>query len=377
MKSIKIKKPSQGKVALYNPYLDVLGGGEKHILSIIKVFDEENYQPYIFWDKDLGQPIEKNFSLQFINKLKFLPNIFKKKGLGLPLLKKLLTLKKFDYFFYVTDGSYFFSLAKKNYIFAMVPDKKLYPTSFIDKIKTKNYHFLANSLFTQKRLKTWGINADLIYPYVDQKLLDFKNNTLKEKIILSVGRFFGHLHSKRQDIIIKLFKKIKQENPMFKDFKLILAGGLKKEDNQYFLKLKKIAGNDQSIIFKPNISLDELYKLYGLATYFWHFAGYGVDELKNPDQVEHFGLSPLEAMAAGCLTFCYRAGGPKETIADGKTGFLFSDEKELLKKMVAINIQENQQKLIRKNAQKYIQDNFSYEVFKKRVKQLIIKNNHF
>ena len=41
------------RVALYNPYLDTLGGGEKHILSILDVFAEQGYEINIFWDKNL------------------------------------------------------------------------------------------------------------------------------------------------------------------------------------------------------------------------------------------------------------------------------------------------------------------------------------
>jgi len=151
-----------------------------------------------------------------------------------------------------------------------------------------------------------------------------------------------------------------------------MAGGLKKEDEEYFNQLKSLAKNDSSIIFKTNVSLDELYKLYELSTYFWHFTGLGTDEKTHPEQVEHFGIAPLEAMASGCLTFCYNAGGPKEIIKDGNNGFLFNDEKELFTKMQAIIINKNRQLIIRKNANDYIRENFSYQVFRDRVRKLII-----
>ena len=67
------------KAALYDPYLDTLGGGEKHILSIVKVLEDEGYEINIFWDKNLQNQIENRFRIQFVNKFKFLPNIFNKK----------------------------------------------------------------------------------------------------------------------------------------------------------------------------------------------------------------------------------------------------------------------------------------------------------
>jgi glycosyltransferase involved in cell wall biosynthesis len=357
------------KVALYNPYLDVLGGGEKHILSIIKIFEDFGFTPYVFWDTNLKKKIERILGLNFKN-LFFLPNIFKKKS-TLSFFKNLFVLKKFDYFFYVTDGSYFFSLAKKNFVFAMVPDKNLYQLNLINRLKLLNWQFIANSSFTSFWLKKWGINAWVITPYIDEKLFKL-NRQKKEKVILSVGRFFSHLHSKKQDIIIKTFKKIKQKNSLFKNFKLILAGGLKEKDKDYFNYLQKITADDCSIIFKPNISQKELYRLYQKATFFWHFTGYGVDEEKYPQNVEHLGITPLEAMAAGCLTFCYKAGGPRTLIEDGLNGFSFNSEKELIRKMENIIFDKRMQKNIKKNAYDFVFKNFSYEVFKEKVKKLII-----
>lgn len=372
MKNIyQTKKDHIKRVGLYDPYLDILGGGEKHILSIIKVFEDYGFTPYIFWDKNLKKEIKDRLGIDFKN-LFFLPNIFKKKT-KLSLFKNLFILKKFDYFFYVTDGSYFFSPAKKNFVFAMVPDKNLYQLNFINRLKLLNWQFVNNSSFTHRWLKKWGINSVIIPPYIDDKLFK-KSSQPKEKIILSVGRFFSHLHSKRQDFIIKTFKKLKQKNFLFKNFKLILAGGLKEEDKDYFNYLQKIANGDRSIIFKTNISQNELYHLYQKATFFWHFAGYGIDEKQNPENVEHLGITPLEAMASGCLTFCYNAGGPKELINNGVNGFLFNDENNLIKKMNFVIEDINKQEKIKKDAYNFVINKFSYNIFKKRVKQLIIKS---
>lgn len=366
MKNQEVKKI---RVGVYDPFLDTLGGGEKHILSILEVFAEQGYEINIFWDKNLTKEIKERFSLQSIDRSKWLPNIFKNNSSP---LKTLQTLRAYDYFFYVTDGSYFFSSAKKNFIYAMVPDKKLYSLNLINRLKLINYQFITHSLFTQKWLKKFGIKSKVILPYLDNQLINQNVNfSKKEKIILSVGRFFSHLHSKRQDLIIKAFKKLKVKSKKFSDYKLVLAGGLKKEDQLYFNKLKQIANNDLSIIFKPNVKLDELYKLYKLSNYFWHFTGFGVDENKNPELVEHLGIAPLEAMASGCLTFCYSAGGLKELIKDGENGFLFSEINELINKIIMIDSDESLKKEIRNHVINFVKKQFSYEVFKKNVLKLL------
>jgi glycosyltransferase involved in cell wall biosynthesis len=236
--------------AVYDPYLDTLGGGEKHLLSIVKLLEKQDYAVKIFWDQDLTEVIKNRLNLEFTN-LQFYPNIFRQRS----WLKKILWLKQIDYFFYISDGSYFFSPAKKNFIFAMVPSYHLYPHNFINKLKTFNYRFISNSQFTYHWLKQWGIESKVIYPVIDPIFLNTPNRVKKEKIILSVGRFFPQLHSKQQTAIITAFNFLIKNNPQFSDWKLILVGGLKTEDSNYLKQLKKQTANNRQIIFAPNLSL--------------------------------------------------------------------------------------------------------------------------
>lgn len=364
---MKNNKPA---AALYDPYLDVLGGGEKHILSILQVLEEEGYDLHIFWDTNLTQEIQNRFSLHSFKSLKFIPNIFKE---NVSNLRKLAILKNFDIFFYVTDGSYFFSTAKKNFIFCMVPDKKLYNPHILNRIKTFNYNYTTNSHFTKGWLSKWGIRAKVIYPYISSDLIINKEeNGKKDKVILSVGRFFGHLHTKNHEVLIQMFKELKQKNKLFKEFKLILAGGLKEEDRYYYERLKAIVSTDSDIVLKPNIAYKELIYLYKKSLFYIHLTGYGIDEKKHPEAVEHLGMAPLEAMATGCLTLGFNAGGLKELIQDGCNGFLFNNEEELVEEMAKVLINEKEQRKIKKNAQKFVNENFSYSDFKERVKKIIL-----
>ena len=120
--------------------------------------------------------------------------------------------------------------------------------------------------------------------------------------------------------------------------------------------LKKTIGTDRSIILKPNVSFNELYKLNKLATFYWHFTGFGINEDQHPELVEHLGIAPLEAMASGCVVFCYNAGGPKELVKDGENGFLFSNEKELIKKTRSVVENFDLRQRVVSNAQKYFKE---------------------
>src|SRR3989338_10078080 len=163
--------------ALYDPYLDVMGGGEKHILSILQVLEKEGFDVSLFWNEDLTASMHNKLNLRFHN-LKFESNIFVTQS----PIEKLRALKNFDIFFYVTDGSYFFSGAKKNVIFCMVPNPALYKMGLMNKLKTYNNQFVANSSYTQKLLRKWGVTSDVIYPYVTDDLLQTKSGMEKEKI---------------------------------------------------------------------------------------------------------------------------------------------------------------------------------------------------
>lgn len=357
------------KAALYDPYLDLMGGGERHVLSMMKTLEDAGYEISIFWDDNLNNQIENKLNIPFITPPLYKENIFKN---NTSLITKLKELSDIDILIYVTDGSYFFSTAKKTIAFCMVPQKNLYKMSLMNKLKTNNYHFISNSQFTKNNLEKWGLTSDVVYPCLDNPFTKIDINSLhKEKIIISVGRFFKHLHAKRQDKVIAAFKKLREKNNDLTKYTLILAGSLKEEDKDYFAELQTMIGNDKYIQLLPNISFEELLELYKKSQFYWHFAGYDIDENKYPERVEHLGITPLEAMAAGCITMCYKAGGPKEIIQNGHNGFLFSSEKELDEQMKQILSDIPLQKHLKKNAYEYIQTYFRYESLQKRMWEVL------
>lgn len=353
------------KLGLYNPYLDVLGGGEKHILSILKAL-EDKYQIIIYWDENLTNKFINKFNLNFTNPIEFKKNVFKKGN----VTNKLDELRNIDMFFYVTDGSYFFSNAKRNYIFSMYPQRNLYQMSLINRIKTFNYRFISNSHYTHNWLNRWGIKNTILYPYIDDVFLNNKG-VKKEKIILSVGRFYRHLHSKQHETTIQFFKNLKRSVPKLNEYKLILIGSVKKEDEPYFAYLNKFAKSDRSIKLKKNVSFNELVSYYQKSSIYLHMAGHGIDDEKQPQQVEHLGIAPLEAMASGNIVFCYNIGGPKELITDGSNGYLFLNQTELISKINNVLGNQTLQKTIINNADSFIKQQFSYEVFVKNVQSII------
>lgn len=353
-------------VGLYDPYLDSMGGGERHVLSILEVLEKEaGYSPILYWDEDETARIQKTLNIAFEN-LSIQPNIFKTGG----TLAKLQVLKHLDRFIYVTDGSYFFSNAKKNYVFCMVPNANLFRNNLVNVLKTRNYSYICNSEFTQSWLTRFGIDAQVLYPYISEEFLNLPlHHTSKEKLIVVVGRFFGHLHSKRQDIAIKAFLELKK-HPQFSDYKLVLAGNVLPSDQGYVDSLHQMIGKHPSIEIRTNIPFSEILSLYEQARFYWHCTGYGLDDRKDPERVEHFGITPLEAMAAGCITLCYNAGGPKFFIHSGENGFLFSTTEELIHQCLSITEHGDNLHEMSEKARNYVKKTFTYNHFSKRVLEL-------
>jgi len=329
-----------------------MGGGERHILSILKIFDEKDYNVVLFWDEDVTNLIAERLHLRFKH-LTFAKDLRR-----MNFLEKARLLTPLRWMFYVTDGSYFISPAKHTAIFCMVPDPALYRMTPLNLFKTTNAHFITNSHFTKTRLHEWGIQSKVVYPYVEEELFTEVLPT-KKPLVLAVGRFFRHLHAKKQEELVHTFLRF---HTRFPEFNLVLAGGVAEEDKQYVEELRK-QFPQPFVHFKTNITFQELKGLYHDALLFWHFTGLGVDEQSQPHKVEHLGMTPLEAMASKAIPFCYNAGGPKEIINNGKTGYLFSSPEELLHQASYIVQTPSLQRHIQEAAYQFVKRAFAYAHF--------------
>jgi glycosyltransferase involved in cell wall biosynthesis len=176
--------------------------------------------------------------------------------------------------------------------------------------------------------KLWDRQSTVLYPPVD---IDSFKSGIKEKIILSVGRFFPEHHNKKQLEMAEVFKKMLKKYPDdMEDYKLYLVGGVDRRPDhiQYVKKIKDVAKN-YPIKVITNIRWPLLVELFTKSRIFWHASGMGEDEKTSPEKFEHFGITTVEAMAAGCIPVVINKGGQKEIINDRHNGFLFENWEEL------------------------------------------------
>ena len=119
-----------------------------------------------------------------------------------------------------------------------------------------------------------------------------------------------------------------------------------------------------------DINYQELAKIYSKAKIYWHAAGAGEDTDTFPQKAEHFGISTVEAMSAGVVPVVINAGGQKEIVEDGFSGFLWNSKEELIDKTGRLINNELLLKELSENAEKRSGD-FSPDNFNKSLASLI------
>ncbi|MBN1263837.1 MAG: glycosyltransferase family 4 protein [Candidatus Pacebacteria bacterium] len=311
------------KAIFFDPYLETLGGGERYFLTLAACLArKKSWQVEIAWPSSSWRDEARvNFGLNF-NRVNSVNINFHE----LQLLVKRRLLKKYDLCFWVSDGSLPWLFARKNILHFQVPFHQVEGRRMINRLKLKKINeIVCNSFFTKSFIdREFGVESSVIEPPVPVEML---KPGKKENLILSVGRFTNLLHHKRQDILVQAFKKMIDMG--LKDWRLLLIGG-DREGKDLVKKLRK-AGRDYPIEIRTNLSFAELKQHYARARIFWTAAGFGVREKDSPEQVEHFGMTTVEAMAAGCVPVVIKKGGQREIVEDSLNGFLWQNRQELIK----------------------------------------------
>jgi glycosyltransferase involved in cell wall biosynthesis len=104
---------------------------------------------------------------------------------------------------------------------------------------------------------------------------------------------------------------------------------------RYLERCRKLAAG-LPVVFHVDAPADELKALYETASIYWHATGYGESETRNPILFEHFGITPVEAMAGGCVPVLLGKGALPELIVDGESGYLWRTRDEWKARTLAV-----------------------------------------
>jgi len=239
-------------------------------------------------------------------------------------------------FFEQYFGSYHF--LKKKLVGFVTENLKEWDLATLNRVD----EFVAISRTIQKRIKDiYERESHVVYPPVDVEKFALNKDVKRENFYLCVSALVPY---KRVDIIIDAFNRC----PDKKIF-IVGNGNLKKE-----LERKISSQNIKLLGWVPEA---ELAALYQKAKAFIYAAE------------EDFGISPLEAQAAGAAVIAFGKGGVSETVVplngnsgDNPTGiFFYKQESDLL--IEAIDEFEKRERefdpgRIRDNAARFGRDNF-------------------
>lgn len=206
---------------------------------------------------------------------------------------------------------------------------------------------IANSQFTAEAIaKTYHVNPpQVLYPPVDVEIIQPKK---KAKTIISLGRFSA---DKRQLEQIKMMSDLP-------DYRLVLMGFV--NDKSYYEKCQKAIKdlNLENVEFWPDATIEERNELLAESQFFIH-------TLRN----EPFGITAVQAIAAGAIPIVHNSGGQKEVVPIDE--LRFDKESEIPSLFDSLKSQEVLDEY-RDKLQAHIKQ-FSSESFRELFKNLVLK----
>ncbi|HUV42483.1 MAG TPA: glycosyltransferase [Patescibacteria group bacterium] len=366
------------KVALVHDYLREYGGAERVLMALHEIWPEA---PIFTAFQRKNSVAGKAFAHTKVKEswlallIKY-QNLYSPFRFLTPLIWKSFNFK--DYDLVITSASWYitrgFRLGPKTKVicYCHTPPRYLYgyPTS----IEWRRYwpiriyatiinhflrpydyqsaqqvdEFLVNSQNVANRVKKfYGRDSTIIYPPVEVKKIEQATKNLKpQDYYLIASRLVG---AKGIELAIKAAKKAKVPLKIIGEpVGMYWIGG----------KLEKL--KTKGVEFLGWIPDEELYHYYGQCKTFLAL-----------ETDADFGMTPVEAMAAGRPVIAFRGGGYLESVIEGKTGEFFDKQTvaSLAKVLRDFKPKKYKPKDCRQQARK-----FSKERFKKEIKEFV--KNH-
>lgn len=214
---------------------------------------------------------------------------------------------------------------------------------------------LCNSQNVKDRVYNYTHKIPIVL-YPTQNVREF-HNTKYGDYFLFVSRIERY---KRQDFALRAFKLFYSKN---KNFRLEMISPTPKgnADIEFYKELNLyVEQNGLPVKFCLDLERYEVIEKYANA-YTCLFTA----------KEEDLGQIPIESMSAEKPIIAVKERGPSETILDGVTGFLVSNEEEMSEKMLYLADNPNIVKELGKNGRKRALEKFDDAVFKKALDEII------
>jgi glycosyltransferase involved in cell wall biosynthesis len=367
------------KVALVHDYIKEFGGAERVLKVLSEIFPKA---PIYTAFRVRGSSADREFKGKDIRESKFAPllkigKLYSPFRFLTPWVWRSMDLSEYDLVitscsWYITRG---FKVSPKTKVIAYchTPPRWLYgyetSVGFTKYWPVKAYsaivgHFLriydfntaqeidywiANSQNVRKRIeKFYRKDAAVIYPPVDvgkiasasrRMVVKSKGKDKDGEYFLMVSRLVG---AKGLEETAKAFNNL--------DYKLKIAGEAHGFSDVETRLNKMLYGNVELLGRVPD---KKLYKLYAGAIGFIALA-----------KEEDFGMTPVEAQAAGTPVIAYNGGGFRESVIGGKTGLFVNEvnSREIKNAVQKLLRSKWNKRVIEDNAKRFSRKRFEDEV---------------
>lgn len=310
------------KVALVHDWLNQIGGAEDVLEQLVGLFPGAPVYTSMYWPEGMPAPYRKwDIRVSFMDRL---PGVYRHHQPYLPLYP--VAFERFDFSAYdliLSNKSGFchgihpgeavhvcYCLTPTRYVWgfddyaareglnpaarAAIQPLRRWLERWDRAAADRVHHFAAISTEVQKRIKRfYGRDSVVIYPPVDT--LRFRNDRPPGDYYLSFGRLIPY---KRVDLAVKAMTRLGRP---------LRVGG----DGRDRPRLERLAGT--SIQFLGRVPDPDLPDVVAGCRAFV-FPG-----------LEDFGITPVQAMAAGRPVIAFAGGGARDTVIDGVTGVLFHE----------------------------------------------------
>ncbi len=354
------------RVALVHDYLNQYGGAERVLEAFCEIWPEAPIFTLIYDAARTGRAFEsRKIKTSFLQKVPFVKTHHRPFMMLMPIAVEQFDLSKYDLIIsdttsfskgvitrprslhicychtptrYAWDDShrYIEEFNYPSFVKKLIPPFLNYLRLWDEAASARPDKYLANSHFVARRIqKYYRQEAQVIYPPV--KVSSFYL-TEPEDYFLVVARFLPY---KKIDLAIKVFSELGW--PL-----KIIGDGPEKN------RLKRLAA--------PNIEFVGLVDEHSLRNYFARCRAFIFP------QEEDFGISAVEAMAAGRPVIAYRGGGALEIVKENETGIFFDEQTidSLLNALKKFDANNFDPKIVRRHAVQ-----FDKEVFKNKVEEFV------
>jgi glycosyltransferase involved in cell wall biosynthesis len=311
------------RIALIHYWLLNWRGGERVLKAIADIFPQADIYTHVYDPALVQQELPgRKIRTSFIGQLPFARRHYQKYLPLMPLALEQLDLRDYDLVISNESGPakgvivgpntqhLCYCLSPMRYLWDMYPDYRASAGTVTRAIMGPMMHYLrlwdqlsaqrvdqyvAISRFVAARIeKYYRRHADIIYPPVSVD--DFTASLSSDDYYLSVGQLVAY---KKADLMVEAFNLLGK--------RLVVIG-----EGELMPKLRRLAKSNIQLLGRQPFDVIRDYYSRCRALVF--------------PGIEDFGIVPVEAMASGKPVIAFAAGGALDTVIDGSTGLLFSEQ---------------------------------------------------